>query len=64
MGGMIGMDTEHSHVQKFKSAVEEGQVLVLVDVPKERVEEIEGLVKGIHPEADFEGTEPSIPAFP
>jgi hypothetical protein len=64
MGGMIGMDTENSHVQKFKSAVEEGQVLVLVDVPKERVEEIEGLVKGIHPEADFEGTEPSIPAFP
>ncbi len=64
MGGMIGMDVENSHVQKFKSAVEEGQVLVLVDVPKDRVEEIQGLVRDVHPEADFEGTEPSIPAFP
>lgn len=64
LGGMIGMDTENSHVQKFKTAIEEGQVLVLVDVPRDRAEEIEGLVKDIHPDVDFEGTEPSIPAFP
>ena len=64
MGCMIGMDVDNSHVQKFKSAVEEGQVLVLVDVPKDRVDEIHGLVRGIHPDADFAGTEPSIPAFP
>ena len=64
LGGMIGMDVDNSHVQKFKSAVEEGQVLVLVDVPKERVEEVQDLVREIHAQADFEGTEPSIPAFP
>ena len=37
---------------------------MLVDVPKERVEEIETLVKKHYPDADFEGTEPTIPAFP
>jgi hypothetical protein len=37
---------------------------MLVDVPKERVENIEEMVKQHHPEADIEGTEPTIPAFP
>jgi hypothetical protein len=33
-------------------------------VPKDRVEEIEALVKSHHPEADVEGADPTIPAFP
>jgi hypothetical protein len=37
---------------------------MLVDVPKDRVEKIEDQVKRHHPEADLEGTEPRIPAFP
>ncbi len=64
LGGMIGMDAENTHVRQFQSAIEKGEVLMLVDVPKERVEEIETLVKKHHPDADFEGTEPTIPAFP
>jgi hypothetical protein len=64
MGGMIGMDATNSHIKQFEDAVNAGQILVLVDVPKERVEDIESLVKKHHPDADFEGTEPTIPAFP
>ena len=37
---------------------------MMVDVAKERVEEIEELVQKHHPEADMGGTEPHIPAFP
>jgi hypothetical protein len=33
-------------------------------VPKARVDEITELVKQHHPEAEVEGTEPVIPAFP
>ena len=64
LGGMIGMDVENSHIKKFEAAIQSGQILVLVDVPKSRVESIQDLIKKHHSEADFEGTEPTIPAFP
>ena len=64
MGGMIGVDVDNSQVKQFKTAIEEGKVLVMVDVPKDRVEDVETLVKKHHPDAEFEGTEPHIPAFP
>lgn len=64
LGGMIGMDVDNTRVKEFQSAIEKGEILVLVDVPKDRVSEIEGLVRKHHPDADFEGTEPTIPAFP
>jgi hypothetical protein len=37
---------------------------MLVDVSKQRVDEIEQLVRRHHPEADIEGVEPNIPNFP
>jgi hypothetical protein len=37
---------------------------MMVDVAKERVEEIDELVKRSHPEAEIKGTEPAIPEFP
>jgi hypothetical protein len=37
---------------------------MLVDVPKDRVETIQESIRKHHPEVDFEGTEPTIPAFP
>ena len=64
LGGMIGLDVGNSRIRQFESAIRAGQVLVLVDVPKERVEEIQQLVRKHHAEADFEGTEATIPAFP
>jgi hypothetical protein len=38
--------------------------LVLADVPKKRVEEIEARIKVHLPQVEIEGTEPVIPAFP
>jgi glutamate synthase domain-containing protein 3 len=64
LGGMIGMDVENSHIRKFEEAVKAGQILVLVDVPKDRVDGIQALIKKHHANVDFEGTEPTIPAFP
>ncbi len=64
LGGMIGLDVENTRLKKFEQAINNGEILMLVDVPKDRVEKIEELVKKHHPEADLEGTEPRIPAFP
>jgi hypothetical protein len=64
ISGMIGMDVPNSQIEKFENAIENGEVLMMVDIPKSRVEEIEALVQQHHPDADMGGTEPHIPAFP
>jgi hypothetical protein len=64
MSTMIGVDVPNTRIQKFQDAIDNGELLMMVDVPKNRVDEIDDLVKKHHPEAEIEGTEPTIPAFP
>jgi hypothetical protein len=64
LGGMVGMNVGNTRVGQFAEAIENGALLVMADVPRERVEEIEERVRGHLPEAEIEGTEPRIPAFP
>lgn len=64
VSSMIGVSIPNSRLARFEQALEHGMLLMMVDVPKDRVEEFEALVKEHHPEADIEGTEPTIPAFP
>lgn len=63
-GSLIGVSTASSRIKQFEAAVEAGQLLVLADVPKSRVEEIEARIKKHLPQVEIEGTEPIIPAFP
>ena len=63
-GGLIGVSTASSRIKQFEAAVEAGQLLVLADVPKSRVEEIEDRIRAHLPTVEIEGTEPIIPAFP
>jgi len=64
MSTMIGVSAPNTRLKQFEDAVNKGEILMLVDVPKARVDEIEAMVKLHHPEADIDGTEPTIPAFP
>lgn len=61
---MVGVSVPSTRLKKFEDAIKSGEFLVLVDVKRERVAEIEELVKKHHPDADIEGTEPHIPVFP
>lgn len=61
---MIGISTPNTALKRFETEIKEGHVLLMVDVPKDRVEEIKGLVHRTHPEASDHGLEPTIPAFP
>lgn len=63
-GGMIGVSVGNTRIKQFEDAIEAGQLLLLADVPKNRVEEIEERVKQHIPQVEIEGTEPTIPAFP
>ena len=64
MSSMVGISIPSSRLKKFENAVAQGEILVLVDVVRTRVEEVEDLVRKHHPEADIEGTEPMMPPFP
>lgn len=61
---MIGTDVPNTRHERFRDAIERGEVLMLVDVPKRRVAEIEELVQKHHRSAEIQGVEPTIPAFP
>ena len=64
MSTMIGVSAPNSRHKQFEDAIQQGELLMLVDVPKDRVDEIESMVKQQHSEVDIEGTEPTIPVFP
>jgi len=64
MATMVGVGIPNSHLKRFEDAINDGQLLMMVDLPRARVDEIEGLVKGHHPDADIKGTDPTVPVFP
>ena len=64
VSGMIGVDVPNTQIDKFEDAINEGEILMMVDVAKDRVGKSNQLVQQHHPEADMGGTEPHIPAFP
>lgn len=61
MGGLAGMNSGNSRLKQFTEAIEQGELLVLIDIPKDRIEAIRKLVIKHHPEAEFEGIEPILP---
>lgn len=61
---MIASSTPNSRLLVFGKDFDEGRILMMVDVPARRVDEIHDMVVKRHPEAAQRGTEPAIPAFP
>jgi hypothetical protein len=61
---MLGVSTPNSQIRRFEDAIERGEILMMVDVPKHRVHDIEQLIRAHHPEVEIGGTEPTIPPFP
>ena len=64
MSSMIGSSIGNRQINQFSAAIDKGEFLMMVDVPKQRIEEIEQVVNRNHPETSCRGTEPTIPAFP
>lgn len=64
MSSMVGVGIPNSRLEVFQDAIARGELLLMIDVPRERVDEIEAVVRRHHPEAELEGLEPNIPEFP
>jgi hypothetical protein len=65
LGGMVGMNIGNTRLRQFDRAIESSKVLVIADVPPERVDAIHSRVKQHLPDAHIEeGLEPLVPPFP
>ena len=64
VSGMIGTDIPNSRLKEFERSVEDGEILMMVDVSKDHVDQVSDMIKRHHPEADMHGIEPTMPAFP
>lgn len=61
---MIGISIPNTQLRRYQKEMEEGHVLLMVDVPKSRVDDISALVSKHHPNAVYHGVDTRIPAFP
>jgi hypothetical protein len=64
IGSLVGASVPNSRLTQFAGDMERGAILLMVDVPRQRIEEIRELVARRHPEAVARGMEPTVPAFP
>ncbi len=61
---MVGLQVPNSRLKGFDPELEEGKVLLMLDVPSGRFEEVRSIIARTHPEAADRGSEATIPAFP
>ena len=61
---MIGVALPNSQLSQFEDEIEQGKVLLIVDVPRTRTDEVRTLIGRTHPEANARGFEPAYPVFP
>ena len=64
LGSMAAVAVPNSRLKSFAAHIERGLVLLMVDVPYTRVDEVRGIVRARHPEATAAGLETRYPAFP
>lgn len=60
LGGFGGIGTENYRIRKFHGDIEAGRYLVMVDVPKAHVSQMEELMALNHPEAELQGESSSV----
>jgi hypothetical protein len=61
---MLGSSAPNRRLRRFQDDIAQGRILLMVDVPRSRLEDVEDMLERRHPEGHFEGVEPDIPAFP
>lgn len=61
---MVGAAIPNSRLKAFSDAIEDGQILLMVDVPEHKVADVQALLGRTHPEATGRGIEVNVPVFP
>lgn len=61
---LVGAAVPNSRHKPFAAEIDEGRILLIVDVPERKVGDVQALVHRIHPEAVDRGVEVNVPVFP
>lgn len=61
---MVGLQVPNSRLRQFERELQDGRVLLMLDVPSSRYEDVREIIARKHPEAIDRGDEPTVPAFP
>jgi hypothetical protein len=64
VSSMVGLQVPNASLKQFDADFREGKVLLMLDVPVSRFEEVRGIIVRTHPEAADRGSEPTDWAFP
>jgi uncharacterized membrane protein YeaQ/YmgE (transglycosylase-associated protein family) len=64
VASMVGLQVPNSRLKIFEKDLDEGKVLLMLDVPSGRYQEVHEVIARTHPEAADGGNEPTVPAFP
>ena len=64
MAGMMGLQVPNTQLRGFEQELQDGKILLMLDVPSARYDEIRQIIARTHPEAADRGNEPTVPAFP
>jgi hypothetical protein len=60
MSSMIGISADSRRIDEFTNALTQGSLLMMIDVPSDRLNEIKAIIEKHHTEAIFEGVDPYI----
>lgn len=64
VSSMVGLQVGNSSLRDFEKDIAGGKILLMLDIPAARYEEIRAVIARTHPEAADRGNEPTVPAFP
>ena len=64
IAGMMGLQVPNTQLKGFEQELQDGKILLMLDVPASRYEEVRQIIARTHPEAADRGAEPMVPAFP
>jgi hypothetical protein len=64
VASMVGLQVPNSQLREFEQEIAGGKILLMLDVPAGRYQEIREIIGRTHPEAVDRGNEPTVPAFP
>lgn len=64
LGSMAAVAVPNSRLRGFQQDIDRGRVLLMVDVPYRRIDEVRTIVSARHPEATPAGVDARYPAFP
>lgn len=64
VAGMVAAAIPNSRLKTFQEGIDNGQVLLILDIPYAKVELVEDLFATHHPEVHYGGQDPHTPVFP